>query len=1433
MRGVFELKFDFSSGEEMRRWALTKLLLVWIVASLVPLHASAAITIANNNSPAQLVNFLTTGNTGTPHASVSSATGSALAATQSATVTGVTGTVNATALAPMNNAIMLSTGNTVGTGGNLNPAPPALPQPPADADAEITAALVNNAFVTSTGTFDSASVQFLYNHVGNSGNTAISFDLILVTNELPGAATPDAVVVSIGGVNKAVFNNGHLLSNNNAGVAADNAAGFLFTTPANIPGFTYNSQRITVTMLIPNPAVTASHLVKIAIADNNDRLTDSALIVGNFSLNTSTQEGMGVGDIFPPVITFVPASLQNIGGTGLVADMIEATATLTPVNLGAPTVTDNVTAGLRATANLAGPFPVGLTNVIWSATDAAGNVGTITQTVRIKDTTAPVISAPANMTFFNGTAGWNAAALAHVATVTATDLVDGAFLPANIINDAPANFPLGNTTVTFTATDAAGNVATAQTVITITNSAVINNVSAAALAQRVVENNATLLASHVPVAVVASANQTGLVDITSFGSLQVLPAPAAATPLTMPATSIMMTTGSIQGTAANPIGVNLGSAGDVSVSSELQAKQLLAPAGTFDAASLTFTFTVPAGVESVTFDLIYATNEDPLLPGRFPDTVVVMVDGVNTALFNQGNPALAQQLLSHQNQGFLFATAGNNIPGYNNVSQRMTLSALLDTNIAAGQPHTIKIAIADNTDAVVDSAVIIGNMQTSTATQQGMGVGDVLPPQVGYFDAVGTFIAGMLPTIEVEATGPTSIVTLGDPTGNPVPNPVPPATRTPPATPPVYVNPATINPVYVTDNVDVNPRAVPTPVGPYAVGTSVITWTSTDVAGNVGTAVQTLTIRDTTAPVFTAPVAGSVHTFAATSVNGLPATYPAVATVLGSAVATDAVGVVSLTNNAPANFPVGDTVVTFTATDASGLSATRDITVRVTSFTPPVPGPNPPVTGPGVDYIPPVMKLNGNATIEVVQGAVYTDAGAIAKDNVDGWVTNAIAMTVGGVAVTATTAVNTAVIGSTVITYTVTDAAANTSSISRVVTVVASAAVMKPVITTPTDILVVADDYRGVTASNGDVFTFLTEVLAPAAGRLSATGHVGAITNSVLSQNANPATVYLPIGKNVVVFTASNGNGSSTASATITVIGTGNYEPQINPADDTDGDGISDTWEISQFGSLLSTGAPTMADSDGDTIPDSWEAAIFASLLTAGAGTDFDRDGLLDSEEQLIGTNPKVIDTNPLSVGLKDSNDVVFPLEPSDSDGDGIFDVFENASSVLDSTIATGIPSAGRATSFSINTNGNPLKHVAVNRLASPAPVWLQNSFGELSYDVHTTVGATITVRITSSAPFGSSAQFYKVTAPGAYTLIPASLYTIIDANTVDFTLTDGGSLDLDGVANGVIVDPIAIGSATQVLGGGPVAGGGLFAWSALLFASVLLLPLLRRRDRS
>ena len=95
-----------------------------------------------------------------------------------------------------------------------------------------------------------------------------------------------------------------------------------------------------------------------------------------------------------------------------------------------------------------------------TATDKAGNSGSATCRVSL-DKTLPVISnVPAPITV-------EQTSLAGAAVAVPLPTVTDNSGPATLTSDAPAVFPVGTTTITFKATDAAGNVATATTTVTV------------------------------------------------------------------------------------------------------------------------------------------------------------------------------------------------------------------------------------------------------------------------------------------------------------------------------------------------------------------------------------------------------------------------------------------------------------------------------------------------------------------------------------------------------------------------------------------------------------------------------------------------------------------------------------------------------------------------------------------------------------------------------------------------------------------------------------------------------------------------------------------------------------------------------------------------------------------------------------------------------
>ncbi len=132
-------------------------------------------------------------------------------------------------------------------------------------------------------------------------------------------------------------------------------------------------------------------------------------------------------------------------------------------------------------------------------------------------------------------------------------------------------------------------------------------------------------------------------------------------------------------------------------------------------------------------------------------------------------------------------------------------------------------------------------------------------------------------------------------------------------------------------------------------------------------------------------------------------------------------------------------IITYKATDAAGNVATviRSVIVGNPDGTVSVgaasgaSGGSSSGTASTTDITAPVVTLTGAAAMELTVGSVFTDPGATATDNVDGDVTAKIVET---------GSVDTATVGSYPLTYSATDAAGNTGSASRLVTVLAAPA---------------------------------------------------------------------------------------------------------------------------------------------------------------------------------------------------------------------------------------------------------------------------------------------------------------------------------------------------------------------------------------------------------
>ncbi|MDH5299895.1 MAG: HYR domain-containing protein [Gammaproteobacteria bacterium] len=151
---------------------------------------------------------------------------------------------------------------------------------------------------------------------------------------------------------------------------------------------------------------------------------------------TSKQVSIKVQDTIAPTLT-IPADVTR-----------EANDINSSINIGSATATDIFDVTISNNAPIV--YPLGQTQVRWTATDSNGNSRSATQRVSLVDTTAPVLTLPADI---------SVEASAILTSVNIGNAIAKDIFGISLSNDAPSAFPLGSTIVNWLATDDSGNIA--------------------------------------------------------------------------------------------------------------------------------------------------------------------------------------------------------------------------------------------------------------------------------------------------------------------------------------------------------------------------------------------------------------------------------------------------------------------------------------------------------------------------------------------------------------------------------------------------------------------------------------------------------------------------------------------------------------------------------------------------------------------------------------------------------------------------------------------------------------------------------------------------------------------------------------------------------------------------------------------------------------
>jgi hypothetical protein len=495
-------------------------------------------------------------------------------------------------------------------------------------------------------------------------------------------------------------------------------------------------------------------------------------------------------DVLPPQI-FVPGAISVSTGPGATT----CSVIVSDAQLGTATAKDNCEVHITRTGVPAGNvFPVGVTTITYTATDGAGNSASLTQTVTVIDNTPPTIAAPADVFAATGAGATTCDAMIPNAQLGSPTAADNCSVTVTRTGVPPGNvFPVGITTVTYTATDPSGNSALVTQTVTVKDN--------------------TPPTITVPPALTLSTGPNATVCGVVFN----VPTPPASD--------------NCPGVTVSISGVPAGN---------------LFPVG---ATIITFTAKDATGNVATATQTITVVDDTP---------PVITLVGSNPLIIECGGPFSDPGATATDNCGIASppSASGNTIDTQTPGTYSVTYTATDVHGNSASATRTVKVQ--DTTPPVLTVPVALTAYTGVGATTCGTVVSD-----------------GLLGTASATDNCSVTVSRSGVPPGNAFP-----------------------------------------------VGSTTVTYTAEDEGGNTVSGTQTVTVIDNTPPI----------------INGCPQNIFAVVTYdqTGSTISwaaptsSDNCSATLTSNYAPgATFPPGTTAVTYTATDPAGNTATCSFTVTV------------------------------------------------------------------------------------------------------------------------------------------------------------------------------------------------------------------------------------------------------------------------------------------------------------------------------------------------------------------------------------------------------------------------------------------------------------------------------------------------------------------------
>ncbi len=189
----------------------------------------------------------------------------------------------------------------------------------------------------------------------------------------------------------------------------------------------------------------------------------SAYPIGKTSVTWTVMDGYGNTATAVQTVTVIDNEKPKISRLGEIAVVNDAGSCAAVVKLFIPNTFDN-SGQVSLTHNGPAVYPVGTTPIIWTATDAQGNTDTMVQKITVIDNELPVISISTALIQAASPAGQCGATV----DLGTPDVSDNCGI-VSIVNNAPAVFPVGTTIVKWTVTDLTGYKVSATQTVTVTD----------------------------------------------------------------------------------------------------------------------------------------------------------------------------------------------------------------------------------------------------------------------------------------------------------------------------------------------------------------------------------------------------------------------------------------------------------------------------------------------------------------------------------------------------------------------------------------------------------------------------------------------------------------------------------------------------------------------------------------------------------------------------------------------------------------------------------------------------------------------------------------------------------------------------------------------------------------------------------------------------